>query len=172
MQERTRPWYSNRFSDKTAFAGLSRISSSSRDTLELAQSELIYFNFPTGLLQKIISEQIVYTITGVSLPKSRTSGNPTTMSKGFIKYGSSSAPKHEENKVSSLSISVKWQIMLLAWLSSPQTPVPVTDVWCRRAQNWQVLPIFDRNLTQMMLAQLNIAQKEKQNLFQCYRLWC
>lgn len=156
-QERTRPWYFNRFSDKTAFAGLSRISS--RDILELAQSLFIRAKLSILKWLATLSQRAGHQAT-------------PTMSKRFIRYGYSSASKHEEDKVSPLSISVKWQIMLLAWLSSPQTPVPVTDVWCRRAQNWQVLTIFDRNLTQMLLAQLNIEQKEKQNLFQYYRLWC
>lgn len=55
--------------------------------------------------------------------------------------------------------------MLLTWLSYAQMLVSVTDVLCRRAQTWQVLTIFDGNLTQTLLAQLNITWKEKQNLF-------
>lgn len=66
-------------------------------------------------------------------------------------------------------IAIERCILTPARLVEAPLLVSVTDVLCRRAQNWQVLATYDGNLTQMLLSQHNVTWKEKQTLLQLYR---
>lgn len=101
MPEKTRPWYFNGFSDKAAFAGLSRVSPSSRDIFELAWSELMHFIFPRDLLHKILSEHnCLYPNDWLLSPKEQDIRQPHNSEQRVYQIWIQQCPKAWEQNVS------------------------------------------------------------------------